>query len=157
MRASFVHGIRFRLLLVALGLLVLPWLAAQFIGGMERSLRAAQEQAIGANARAVAAALSDRPTLFERGRPADPEEEERRRIVALFAAADTQAAASLGTAYVPSEEIERLLQIMGRRGGWSDDALIEASGLPPTQFALAVTLLELAGSVRRRDFKLEPA
>ena len=46
MRASFVHGIRFRLLLVALGLLVLPWLAAQFIGGMERSLRTAQEQAL---------------------------------------------------------------------------------------------------------------
>ena len=131
MRASFVHGIRFRLVLVALGLLVLPWLAAQFIGGMERSLRAAQEQAIGANARAVAAALSDRPTLFERGRPADPEEEERRRIVALFAAADTQAAASLGTAYVPSEEIERLLQIMGRRGArfWVIDARSRVRGL----------------------------
>ena len=131
MRASFLHGIRFRLLLVALGLLVLPWLAAQFIGGMERSLRVAQEQAIGANARAVAAALSDRPALFDRGRPADPEEEERRRIVALFAAADTQAAASLGTAYTPSEEIERLLQIMGRRGArfWVIDARSRVRGL----------------------------
>jgi dedicated sortase system histidine kinase len=131
MRASFVHGIRFNLLLVALGLLVLPWLAAQFIGGMERSLRAAQEQAIGANARAVAAALSDRPALFDRARPSEPEEEERRRIVALFAAADTQAAASLGAAYVPSEEIERLLQIMGRRGArfWVIDARSRVRGL----------------------------
>ena len=35
MRASFIYGIRFRLLLVALGLLVLPWLAAHYITGME--------------------------------------------------------------------------------------------------------------------------
>ena len=126
-----MHSIRLRLLLVALVLLVLPWLAAQFIAGMERSLRVAQEQAIGASARAVAAALSDRPALFERGRPADPEEEERRRIVALFAAADTQAAANLGTAYVPSEEIERLLGIMGRRGArmWVIDARSRVRGL----------------------------
>jgi len=126
-----VHGIRLRLMLVALVLLVLPWLAAQFISGMERSLRTAQEQAIGASARAVAAALSDRPALFERAGPADPQEEERRRIVALFAAADTQAAASLGTAYVPSEEIERLLGIMGRRGArlWGIDARSRVRGL----------------------------
>ncbi|MEO5695361.1 MAG: hypothetical protein ABIQ72_19645, partial [Usitatibacter sp.] len=116
MGASFLHGIRPRLLLVALVLLVLPWLAAQFIGGMESSLRAAQEQSIGATARALAAALSDRPALFDRNRAADPQEEERRRIVALFAAADTQAVAKLGNAYHPSEEIERLLTIMGRRG-----------------------------------------
>ena len=36
--------------------------------------------------------------------------------MALFAAADPDAAASLGNAYVPSEEIERFLDIMGRRG-----------------------------------------
>ena len=131
MRASFIYGIRFRLLLVALGLLVLPWLAAEFIGGMERSLRAAQEQAIAANARTIAAALSDRPALFDRARPSDPEEEERRRIVALFAAADTQAAANLGTAYVPSEEIERLLQWVGRRGArfWVIDGRSRVRGL----------------------------
>ncbi len=131
MGASFLHGIRPRLLLVALVLLVLPWLAAQFIGGMESSLRAAQEQSIGATARALAAALSDRPALFDRNRAADPQEEERRRIVALFAAADTQAVAKLGNAYHPSEEIERLLTIMGRRGTrlWVIDARSRVRGL----------------------------
>lgn len=132
MGAGFLPGIRARLALVALVLLVLPWLAAQFITGMEASLRASQEQAIGATARAVAAALSDRPALFDRVSPApDAEEIERRRIVALFAADDTQAAASLGNAYVPSEEIERLLAIMGRRGArlWVIDSRSRVRGL----------------------------
>jgi hypothetical protein len=73
-----------------------------------------QEQAIGATARAMAGALSDRPASSTAASgAADPEEEERRRIVALFAAADTDAAASLGSAYAPSEEIERLLRSWG--------------------------------------------
>ena len=131
MGASILHGIRPRLLLAALVLLVLPWLAAHYIGGMEMALREAQEQSIGASARAVAAALSDRPALFDRNRAADPQEEERRRIVALFGAADTQAAASLGNAYSPSEEIESLLDIMGRRGArlWVIDARSRVRGL----------------------------
>jgi two-component system, OmpR family, sensor histidine kinase ChvG len=127
-----LRGIRTRLLLIALTLLALPWLAAQFIARMETSLRASQEQAIGATSRAIAAALSDRPALFDRSKPAaDPGEVERQRIVALFAAADTDAAASLGTAYVPSEEIERLLGIMGRRGSrlWVIDARSRVRGL----------------------------
>src|SRR5204863_5818779 len=82
------------------------------------------------------AALSDRPKLFERaaGTPDDPETEERRRIVALFAAADPDAAASLGTAYRPSEEIERLLQIMGKPGSrmWVVDARSRVRGLSGT-------------------------
>src|SRR6185436_12220189 len=106
-------GIRARLFLIALTLLALPWLAAQFIARMEASLRDSQELAISASARAVAAALSDRPGLFASpGTPVDKDEEERRRIVALFAAADTDAAAALGSAYVPSEPIERLLGIV---------------------------------------------
>jgi dedicated sortase system histidine kinase len=134
MRATWLEGIRPRLLLVALVLLVLPWLAAHYISGMEAALRAAQEQAIGGTARALAAALSDRPELFDRNRAADPEEEERRRIVALFAAADTQAAASLGTAYAPSSEIERLLDIMGREGArlWVIDTRSRVRGLSGT-------------------------
>jgi dedicated sortase system histidine kinase len=115
-RPRFALGIRVQLGLAALALLAIPWLAAQFIVRMEAFLRGQQEAAIGATARAIASALSDRPALFPRGGPAtDPEAEERRRIVALFAAADPDAAASLGNAYMPSEEIERLLQIMGRR------------------------------------------
>jgi two-component system sensor histidine kinase ChvG len=129
---SFLRGIRVRLLLVALSLLALPWLAAQFIARMETSLRASQEQAIGATSRAIAVALSDRPGLFGvPGAQADPEEEERRRIVALFAAADTDAAASLGAAYVPSEQVERLLAVAGRRGTrlWVVDTRSRVRGL----------------------------
>ena len=113
---GFFHGFRFRLLLVALVLLALPWLAAQFIAFMETTLRKSQAEQIGATARGVAAAVSDRPELFERAsREADAAGEERRRIVALFAAADTAAVASLGAAYAPSEDVERLLTIMGRK------------------------------------------
>ncbi len=131
MNARFVHGIRFRLVLVALALLVLPLLAVHFIASMEAFLRVSQEHAIGATARAVAAAISDRPALFERGPDSDAEGEERRRIVALFAAADTDAAASLGSAYVPSEEIERFLAIMGRSGTrlWVVDTRSRVRGL----------------------------
>ena len=129
---SFVHGIRFRLMLVALALLALPLLAGQFIASMENILRQSQAEQIAATARLVAAALSDRPELFDR-RPAgeDAEAEERRRIVALFAAADPAAVASLGNAYAPSEEIERLLGIMGRRSWrlWVVDTRSRVRGL----------------------------
>ena len=127
-----LRGIRARLFLVALSLLALPWLAAQFIARMETSLRASQEQAIGATSRALAVALSDRPGFFAAPGPdADPEAEERRRIVALFAAADTDAAASLGSAYVPSEPIERMLNVAGRRGTrlWVVDPQLRVRGL----------------------------
>jgi len=131
LRAGFLHGIRSRLALVALALLVLPLLAAHFIASMEAFLRESQERAIGATARAVAAALSDRPMLFERLPANDTEGEERRRIVALFAAADTDAAAGLGNAYVPSDEIERFLAIMGRAGSrvWVVDTRSRVRGL----------------------------
>ncbi|HEY4998373.1 MAG TPA: histidine kinase dimerization/phospho-acceptor domain-containing protein, partial [Usitatibacter sp.] len=132
MPASFVHGIRFRLVMAALVLLAIPWLAAHFISRMETFLRDSQEQEIGATARAVAAALSDRPALFAAvDAGSDPEGEERRRIVALFAAADPDAAASLGNAYVPSEDIERFLAIMGRRSSrvWVVDTRSRVRGL----------------------------
>ena len=133
MRASFVHGIRFRLLVASLVLLAIPLLAAQFISRLEAFLRSAQEQDIAVTARAVASALSDRPALFPPagGGPGDPEDEERRRIVGLFAAADPVAAASLGRAYAPSEEIERFLEIMGRRASrlWVVDTRSRVRGL----------------------------
>jgi dedicated sortase system histidine kinase len=136
MRAAFVHGIRFRLFLASLVLLAIPVLAAQFISRMEAFLRAGQEQDIAVTARAVASALSDRPVLFPpRGTaPSDPEDEERRRIVGLFAAADPEAAASLGAAYAPSEEIERFLDILGRRASrlWVVDTRSRVRGLSGT-------------------------
>ena len=136
MGLPFPHGIRFRLLLASLVLLAIPALAAQFISRMESFLRSAQEQDIAVTARAVASALSDRPALFPPGgaAPGDPEDEERRRIVGLFAAADPVAAASLGSAYAPSEEIERFLDIMGRRASrlWVIDTRSRVRGLSGT-------------------------
>ena len=128
---AFLHGIRVRLFLVALVLLALPWLAAKFIAGMEAFLREQQERAISATARVVSAALSERPALFEKPASDDPEGEERRRIVALFSAADADAAASLGNAYVPSEEVESLLTVMGRRSVrlWVVDGRSRVRGL----------------------------
>lgn len=127
-----LRGIRIRLLAVALVLLALPFLAVQFIASMEAFLRRTQEQAVGDNARTVAAALSDRPALFDRrAEEGDAVAEERRRIVALFAAADADAAASLGKAYAPSDEIERFLGIVGRRNArlWVVDARSRVRGL----------------------------
>ncbi len=123
-------SIRVRLLLVSSVLLVLPLLAAQFVERMETFLRGSQEQSIRATSRAIASALSDRQALFPLG-ASDPEDEERRRIVALFAAADPDAVASLGAAYMPSEEVERFLNIMGRRSSrvWVVDTRSRVRGL----------------------------
>ncbi|MBK8324785.1 MAG: hypothetical protein IPL06_19385 [Betaproteobacteria bacterium] len=135
MGPRFPHGIRWRLALAALALLAIPVLALQFIARMEAFLRASQEQDIAVTARAVASALSDREALFPKGGPPDdPEADERRRIVGLFAAADPDAAASLGRAYAPSEEIERFLDIMGRRASrlWVVDARSRVRGLSGT-------------------------
>ncbi len=132
MDTRFLHGIRFRLVLVALVLLALPWLAAQFIASMEAFLRDSQEQAVGNTARAIGAALSDRPQLFRASDdPADRDAEERRRIIALFAAADPAAVESLGKAYVPSEEIERLLAGIGSKSSrvWVIDTRSRVRGL----------------------------
>ena len=146
---GFFHGIRFRLLLVALVLLALPWLAAQFIVSMEAFLRQSQAEQVAATARVVAAALNDRPALFERAqRDSDAEDEERRRIIALFAAADTVAVASLGRAYAPSEDIERLLAVMvGRRPTrmWVIDTRSRVRGLAGS---LALAAPERGGWLR---------
>jgi hypothetical protein len=50
----------------------------------------------------------------------------------------------------------RLLHAIGRRGGWSLDALIEKLDLPARVVASALTELELAGSIRYGDFAYHP-
>jgi hypothetical protein len=45
---------------------------------------------------------------------------------------------------------------MGRRGGWSMDALVEKSGLSASEVSAALTVLEINGSVRYRDFVFDP-
>ena len=133
MRTAFLSSIRARLLFASLALLAIPWLAAHSIARMEAFLRDSQSEAIAGTARAVASALSDRVNLFPAAgsAPDDPETMERRRIVALFAGADPDAAASLGSAYAPSEEIERFLDIMARSASrvWVVDTRSRVRGL----------------------------
>ena len=61
----FAFSIRAKLAIVALVLLVIPWIGYTYVKTMERSLREAQVQAVVGSARAVAAALQDRPRLLE--------------------------------------------------------------------------------------------
>jgi hypothetical protein len=55
-----------------------------------------------------------------------------------------------------NENALRLLQIMGRRGNWSSDVLLERSALPFPEFQHALLLLELDGRVRRRGCEFDP-
>ena len=55
-----------------------------------------------------------------------------------------------------NENSLRLLQIMGRRGNWTTDVLIERSALPFPEFQHALRLLELEGRVRRRGSEFDP-
>lgn len=64
-------GIRAKLALVALILLVIPWVGYRYVQTMEHLLRENQVQAVVATARAVAAALQDRPRLLELRAPAN--------------------------------------------------------------------------------------
>ena len=50
----------------------------------------------------------------------------------------------------------RLMQVMGRSGGWTLDALTESSGLSAQEVSVALTFLELGGHVRRRAFAFDP-
>ncbi len=54
------------------------------------------------------------------------------------------------------EPATRLLQAIGRRGGWSMDALIEKTGLSASAAAVALMSLELAGRLRYHDFVFDP-
>lgn len=64
MRPRFALGLRVKLALVALVLLVLPWAGVRFVNEMERVLLEGQERALLATARAVATALHGRPQLL---------------------------------------------------------------------------------------------
>jgi dedicated sortase system histidine kinase len=62
-------GLRAKLVLVALALLVIPWAGYSYVQAIERLLRENQEQQLIATARGVATALQDRPGFM--GAPAE--------------------------------------------------------------------------------------
>jgi two-component system, OmpR family, sensor histidine kinase ChvG len=130
---KFLHSIRGKLLLVSLVLLAIPVLGYRFISDMENFLREGQEQSLAGATRAVAATLSDRPQLFARTveENLDQQALERRKILALFSSSDPETVASLGAAYVPSEEIERILELVARSASriWVVDTRSRVRGL----------------------------
>jgi dedicated sortase system histidine kinase len=58
-------GLRSKIALVALVLLVIPWVGYSYVTAMEELLRENQQRQIVSTARAVATALQDRPSLME--------------------------------------------------------------------------------------------
>lgn len=66
-RRRFRHSIRFKLLLLALSLSVIPWAGYRYIQETEQFLRDAQESSLRSTAQAVAAVLGDRDEMFIAG------------------------------------------------------------------------------------------
>ena len=130
---KFFQSIRGKLLLVSLVLLIIPILGYRFIRDMETYLREGQEAALTSTTRAIAATLSDRPQLFAQAahEPGSEEALERRKVLALFSSSDPETVASLGAAYVPSEEIENILEIVSRTASriWVVDTQSRVRGL----------------------------
>ena len=58
-------GLHTKVALVALTLLVIPWVGYSYVKAMEKLLRENQEQQVAAAARGIATALQDRPRLLE--------------------------------------------------------------------------------------------
>jgi dedicated sortase system histidine kinase len=129
---AFFSSIRARLLLIAMLLLLIPLIGFRFIQEMDRYLRDGQQQVLASTARLLSATLSDRPQLFRAASASDPAGEvERRRLLAVFSSADPEAAADLGSAYLPSDEIERMLGVVatGSARIWVVDAHSQVRGL----------------------------
>ena len=62
----FYHSVRFKLLLVSLTLMVIPWAGYRYIEETESFLRRAQENVLLGTAQAIATVLHNRHELFER-------------------------------------------------------------------------------------------
>lgn len=113
---ALLTGIRARLLLVSLLLMLIPVIGFRFILQMEQYLRVGQQQVLAGSARLLSATLSDRPALFPVAPDISADEAERRRIVGLFGSDDPATAAHLGSAYDRSDEVERVLEVVTQRG-----------------------------------------
>lgn len=131
----YFSSIRARLLLVSLLLLLIPLIGLRFVRQMEGFLLEGQRQVLTSAAKLLSATLSDRPALFPREPQVNSvEEEERRRVLGLFVSADPETAAGLGAAYLPSDDIERKLDVVARDTAriWVVDTRLRVRGLSGT-------------------------
>ena len=129
---SFFRSIRAKLLLIALLLLLIPIIGFRFIQEMDGYLREGQQQVLSSAAKLLSVSLSDRPQLFRIvGADVASEEIERRQLMAMFGSADPETAANLGSAYLPSEDIERVLNVVASSASriWVVDAQSRVRGL----------------------------
>ena len=130
--APFFLSIRARLLLVSLLLLLIPLIGLRFVNEMEGYLREGQQQVLISAARLLSATLSDRPQLLPHDTPVESgDEQERRRVLALFGSAAPETAANLGATYQPSEDIERILSVVAKNASriWVVDSRARVRGL----------------------------
>ena len=129
---SFLFSIRAQLLLVSLVLLLIPLVGFRFVMDMQMYLRAGQQQVLVSTGRLLSATLSDRPLLLARELlPQQREDAERRRLVALFGSSDPETASSLGAAYMPSDDIEKILAVVAKNASriWVVDTQLRVRGL----------------------------
>ncbi len=129
---AFFSSIRAKLLLIALLLLLIPIIGFRFVQQMEQLLREGQRQVLVSAAKLLSVTLSDRPQLFVAAASEDEAEQiERRKLLALFGSADPETAAQLGNAYLPSEEIEKILSVVGKTATriWVVDSRSRVRGL----------------------------
>ena len=128
----FFRSIRAKLLLIALLLLLIPIIGFRFVQQMEQLLRDGQQQVLVSAAKLLSVTLSDRPQLFVvQTFENEAEQSERRKLLALFGSADPEAAAQLGSAYLPSDEIEKILGVVAKTATriWVVDSRSRVRGL----------------------------
>ncbi|MBL8511899.1 MAG: hypothetical protein JNM52_09665 [Betaproteobacteria bacterium] len=137
---TFLHSIRVKLFLVSLVLCLIPVVGVRFVLEMDRYLSSGQQQVLTGAARLLSAMLSDRPafitaradtSLIEADSVNAKEQQEQRRLIALFASNDPETAASLGDNYLPSDEIEKRLSLVARDNSriWVVDTRSQVRGL----------------------------
>ena len=128
----FFRSIRAKLLLIALLLLLIPVIGFRFVQQMEQLLRDGQQRVLVSAAKLLSVTLSDRPQLFVvQISENEAEQSERRKLLALFGSADPEAAAQLGSAYLPSDEIEKILGVVAKTATriWVVDSRSRVRGL----------------------------
>ena len=129
--ARFAFSIRAKLVIVALALLVIPWVGYRYVKTMENLLRENQVQSAVASALAVATALQDRPRLLELRTPPAIE-------------------GSAATPRPVSEEIQLLVTGLARAGSriWVIDSRL--------RLVATAGNLEPAPAARNRDLAFGP-
>jgi two-component system, OmpR family, sensor histidine kinase ChvG len=129
---AFFVSIRARLLVVSLILLLIPVIGFRFVQEMDRYLREGQQQVLLSAARFLSASLSNRPDLVSvRDENESAAELEKRRLLSAFGNRDPELLRALGSAYRPSESIERVLSEVAKDGAriWVVDSRQVIRGL----------------------------